>query len=297
MLDFSVLLNLFPAFMVSNEKSQNSTQLDTLDISKVSVVIVYNNAETDKSKILSDNKGLSGIYQWKHLETGKVYIGSAVDLSNRLESYYFFSLLKRADNYISRGLLHHGYSAFSLTILEYVNITNLNTEEARNLILEREQFYLDLIFKVDKPNSYNILKIAGSPLGYKHTEEDLAKFSGENHPLFGKSRLPETRAKISKAITGKIHTAETKALIGKIHKGKLISAETKALMSLAKNKTIFVYTSDPDSKDLILYKFFNSCIEAAKYFDSTTRTISRYLDKNKLYKNQWILSSLIKNKK
>ena len=240
MSDFSVLLSLFPAFMVLSKKTQNSTQLNTLDISKVSAVIVYNDAETDKSKILSDNKGLSRIYQWKHLETGKVYIGSAVDLSNRLESYYFFSLLKRADNYISRGLFHHEYSAFSLTILEYINITNLNTEEARNLILEREQFYLDLIFKVNKPNTYNILKIAGSPLGYKHTEEDLTKFSGENHPLFGKYRLPETRAKISKAITGKIHTAKTKALISKVHKGKLISAETKALMSLAKNKIIFV---------------------------------------------------------
>jgi hypothetical protein len=37
--------------------------------------------------------------------------------------------------------------------------------------LIREQYYLDLY----KPK-YNILKIAGSNLGYKHTEDTLAKF-------------------------------------------------------------------------------------------------------------------------
>lgn len=36
--------------------------------------------------------------------------------------------------------------------------------------MEREQHYINLL----KPE-YNILKIAGSPLGYKHTEESLAK--------------------------------------------------------------------------------------------------------------------------
>jgi len=261
-------------------------------------VIIYDNAKIDKLRILSDNKGLSGIYMWKHKESGKIYIGSAIDLSKRLSLYFSVSSLKKDNNYICRALLHHTHSAFSLSILKYIDILNLDKKEAQKLILQSEQFYLDLIFSVDKPNTYNILKVAGSPIGYKHTEEALAKFSGRNHPLFGKSRLPETIVKISNAMIGKTHSAETKALIGKVHKGKCLSAETKALMSLAKNKIIFVYTLDSDSKGLILHKFFNSCIDAAKYFDCTTRTLSRYLDKNKLYKNQWILSSsLINNEK
>lgn len=33
-------------------------------------IILYNNALTDKSKILADNKGKSGIYQWTYLESG-----------------------------------------------------------------------------------------------------------------------------------------------------------------------------------------------------------------------------------
>lgn len=40
-----------------------------------------------------------------------------------------------------------------------------------------------------------------------------------------------------------------------------------------------------------LHKSFDSRKEAAKYLDCCVRTLSNYLDKNKLYKNQWILSA------
>jgi hypothetical protein len=53
--------------------------------------------------------------------------------------------------------------------LEYIDVSNLPKEEARKLILEREQYYLDLL----KPE-YNILKVAGSSLGFKHSEESRA---------------------------------------------------------------------------------------------------------------------------
>jgi len=44
----------------------------------------YSNAEAEKAKILKENKNKSGIYMWKNIINGKQYIGSAVDLSNRL---------------------------------------------------------------------------------------------------------------------------------------------------------------------------------------------------------------------
>jgi hypothetical protein len=58
-------------------------------------IIVYSNADTAKSSILSDNKGKSGIYMWTHIESGKIYIGSAIDLSKRFLQYYSKSYLKR----------------------------------------------------------------------------------------------------------------------------------------------------------------------------------------------------------
>jgi group I intron endonuclease len=224
-------------------------------------VIIYNNADTERLQILKDNKGKSGLYLWTHRETGKRYVGSAVDLSKRLKNYYSPLKLKRADNYIARALLFHTHSAFSLTIIEFISIKDLSLEKARELILEREQVNINLL----KPE-YNILKVAGSLLGYKHTQESLTKISLSN--------------------LGKTHSVET------VNKIKIALRGEKNPMS----KNVLVYSFDLETKDMVLYKSFNTCIEAAKYFDCSTRNLSRYLDKNKLYKKQWILlSSLVKD--
>jgi group I intron endonuclease len=66
--------------------------------------------------------------------------------------------------YIYRALLHHGYSKFSLSILEYIDISGLSKSEARKLILEREQFYIDNLSP-----EYNINPKAGSRLGSTHS--------------------------------------------------------------------------------------------------------------------------------
>jgi pyridoxine/pyridoxamine 5'-phosphate oxidase len=83
-------------------------------------VVIYNNADIDKLRILKDNKGKSGIYMWTHLESGKRYIGSAFDLSKRLNNYFLKSYLEsnKGKSYIYKALLLHGYTAFSLSILE-----------------------------------------------------------------------------------------------------------------------------------------------------------------------------------
>ena len=99
---------------------------------------------------------------------------------------------------ITKELFKYGYSNFKLEIIEYCNVS---------VLLEREQYYLDIL----KPE-YNILKIAGSNLGFKHAEETLTKIrghrhsektrvnmsavkQGKNHPFFGKhSHSEETLA-------------------------------------------------------------------------------------------------------
>jgi hypothetical protein len=54
---------------------------------------------------------------------------------------------------IKNALLHFGYSSFSVTILELIDITNLSKDEAKKLIIEREQYYIDCILP-----EYNIFK-------------------------------------------------------------------------------------------------------------------------------------------
>lgn len=132
----------------------------------------YENADTQKLSIIADNKGKTGIYQWTHKGSNLKYIGSSVDLGKRLYNYFLLSYLVNhcKNSYIYNALLKDGHSAFNLTILEYIDISNLSNENSKKLILEREQFYLDKI----KPK-YNILSTAGNSLGYKHSEEKLFK--------------------------------------------------------------------------------------------------------------------------
>lgn len=112
--------------------------------------------------------------------TGKTYIGSSINLQKRLRNYFKISFLeydiKKNKTLIYRSLLKHGYSNFSLEILEYCEPEN---------VVSREQYYLDQL----KPE-YNILLNAGSSLGNKHSEETLTKMSeakiGGKNPMFGK---------------------------------------------------------------------------------------------------------------
>jgi hypothetical protein len=97
--------------------------------------IFYENADVDRLRILKDNKDKAGIYLWTHLESGKIYIGSALNLSDRLKNYFNKGNLERNKS-ICNALLHHGYSKFTLTIIEIIDISNLTKAEARKFFLE-----------------------------------------------------------------------------------------------------------------------------------------------------------------
>lgn len=65
--------------------------------------------KNDKAQILSDNKDKSGIYRWVNLESGKCYVGSSVDLKERLTSYFNINHLKENYNMlICRALIKYG---------------------------------------------------------------------------------------------------------------------------------------------------------------------------------------------
>jgi group I intron endonuclease len=169
------------------------------------------------------------------------------------------------------ALLHYGYSSFSLTILEFIDITKLSKDEAKKLIIEREQYYIDNILP-----EYNILKTAGSLLGFYHSNDTLLKFKkakdSENNPMYGK-----------------FHSKETKLKMSKIRKGKLQSKETKLKISLTNSKKVFIYINDSTLNKKIFFKSFDNFSEAAEYLNCSKRTLSRYIDKNKILNKKWVL--------
>lgn len=87
-------------------------------------------------------------------------------MTNRLRDYFSPRFLKRkilkSRSIIINSLLKYGYNKFSIDILEYCE---------SSVLIKREQYYLDTL----EPE-YNILKKAGSSLGYKHSLETLLKF-------------------------------------------------------------------------------------------------------------------------
>ena len=101
------------------------------------------------------------------------------------------------NNYISRALIHHTHKAFYISIIEYIYIKGLPKKEAWKLRLPREQHHLDWIFSGDKLNTYNINPTAGSRLGAQLTSETIAKISGQNNHMFGKSHSIDTRLLMS----------------------------------------------------------------------------------------------------
>jgi len=260
-------------------------------------IVVYSNADIDKSIILNDNKGKAGVYQWTHLESGKIYIGSATDLSVRLKGYYNKNYLSRvkSNSYIYNAILEHDYSLFSLSILEFIDITNLSQEEARKLILSREQYYLDESF-TRGDSSYNILKIAGSSLGYKHSEEALAKISlpkseeakqnmRKPRSEEAKQNMRKPRSEKAKLNMSKPLSEAHKAKLSEAHKGKVHSSDTLAKISAARGTAIYVYDSNS-----FLVNTFTSATLAGKFFKCSKTTILRYANNGKLFKGQWILS-------
>lgn len=150
-----VFFKFFSSRCTSNSPAKNP---DILDIKPV---VVYDNADVDKTRILADNRKKIGVYRWINKINGNTYIGSSVSMSVRMYTYYSLRSLVNSNRPIDRALLKYGFSNFRLEILEYGD---------KNNVLIREQYYMDLL----KPQ-YNIVEIAGSTLGYKHTPESLAK--------------------------------------------------------------------------------------------------------------------------
>lgn len=121
---------------------------------------VYNNVLEDYSTIINSNKNKIGIYLWFNNLTKDFYIGSSINLSRRLLSYFNKSYLihpKNKNIIICKSLNKYSHNNISLVIIEYCD---------KDKLIEREQYWIDNL----KP-TYNVLNIAYSSIGYKHTEE------------------------------------------------------------------------------------------------------------------------------
>lgn len=160
--------------------SRNSYYLINIDNTKLLLVTIYINLDLEKVQILKDNALKAGVYMWKYIESRKRYIGSMLNINIRMKNYFNINHLERNKTMKICNILRvHGYLAFNLHILEYINIKNLFKNESKELILRREQHYLDTLAP-----EYNILKIAGSKQGSSHLEETIQKMKDAKKVIY-----------------------------------------------------------------------------------------------------------------
>lgn len=143
----------------------------------------------------------SGIYGIFRIGSAECYIGQTVDFSRRWKTHrQDFKNNRHASKFMQRVYNKHGLEAFEFKILQFVDdISKLNKAETKWI-------------KLHNP-CYNSAPVAGSCLGYKHSDITREKHrqlmlgntinKGRPSHRRGVKMSEETKRKISIAKTGK----------------------------------------------------------------------------------------------
>ena len=162
-----------------------------------------------KSEIEYGQRQKPAIYLITNNINGKLYVGQAVNFSKR-QSRHRRSV--NVDSSSKRPLVSafkkYGFENFTFSILESPAIQDLT---------EREQFWMDKLNVCNRAVGYNAAPAAGSPYGFKHSQE--------------------TRNKVSKAGIGRVLSDETKKRMSIARMGIVVSEETRRKISAAKKGT------------------------------------------------------------
>lgn len=227
--------------------------MSTKPSSKLVPVRIYINPDKDKELIVNENKGRTGIYRWVHIESGKSYIGSSVKLNIRFKQYFNYNHISypKRNLIIYKSLLKYGYAGFRLEILEYCS---------PEILLQREQFYFDMLSP-----EYNILKVAGSPLGYRHSEaaKKLISIASKNRKVSESTR-----------------DLKREALLGKVFDKERIEN-----MRISNTLRKSVIVTNKETEEILE---FSSMTDAGKYLGISRVSVNKYLLQNIPYKNYTI---------
>lgn len=188
---------------------------------------------------------LAGIYAIRHMATGRVYVGSSLNIQQRVTKH---RCLLRVKNHPSPSLqaawIKYGEEAFVFEVMEIVD----NPSD----LLAREQYWMDQFMAYEKGHGFNILKEAGTRRHHVNSLEArqkqrlsmLARWKSEpwrreeaRAKFLGRKMTPEAIEKSASSRRGKKASAEHRANLSKAHKGiKLSAAHAAAIGAGAPKK-------------------------------------------------------------
>ena len=217
----------------------------------------------NKNLIGTDNRKKVVIYQWTNLINGDIYIGSASTGSTRLLSYFNPNVISR-NLPIYNSLKKYGHDNFCLAILEDLGPLQ---QISKQFILEREQYYLDILFTKYLDKKLNLSPTAGTTLGFKHSSIFKSNRKGSLNPMFGKTYSPEFIS---------MQTRNKKGINIPMFGIK------KTPITIAKlQKLVYVYEVDT-LKNIGVF----STVECIKHFKMGKDTLNKYLNRKQPFKGK-----------
>lgn len=213
----------------------------------------------------------TGVYTITNLINQKIYVGST-SLGFREREINHFSDLRRnkhPNTYLQNSVIKYGIENFKFEVLE---------ECLPEFCISCEQYWINMLDSTNSAFGYNLLAVAGSSLGYKHSKESLLKMSAAvklrwkdvPHPLKGRKISEEQRIRLLKGLAEYLklnprrNSPETREKLRQANLGKKASLETRLKQSLAKrgkpgnsNRPIIQY-----DKNMIQLRRYNSIQEA-----------------------------------
>ena len=204
---------------------------------------------------------IAGVYIYQlQPDKSKFYVGSSIDIWKRVTQH---------SNCISKGIntcpkfynciRKYGWNNFKFGILEDVNKSvAIDNKYIKNILMEKEQFYLNALSP-----TLNINKIAGSMLGYKHSEQ-VRKDMGTKRK--GVS-INKSKTKISYSVTEK----------------------TKNNLSLSARNGLIVKVYDHSNNLIDIYPTIAS---AAKHYNVDHNTVSKCIKNGNFINNCRFVSEI-----
>jgi group I intron endonuclease len=152
-----------------------------------------------------------GIYAITHRESGRVYIGSSVDIARRFSAHVSrLNNGKHCNQILQRAWSRYGSEAFTFSVVEVL--------DSADRLIEREQFHFEQSELV-----YNIGEFVGNPIrGTKRSAQWRSNMSAmmtapemrEHMAKMVRSRRPpasaESRAKMSASIVERMKNPEAR---------------------------------------------------------------------------------------
>ena len=135
------------------------------------------------------------VYKISNTYTNDIYIGSSVDFQRRQwEHLHDLRKRKHHSQILQNSWNKYGEGAFLFSVVEEVS--------AIDILLDREQHWIDLLLP-----RYNTSRVAGSPLGVKHTAESRLNMSLAHQ---GKKLSVESIAKRTETVLGGKRSIKTR---------------------------------------------------------------------------------------